>query len=188
MVTKLCRQAGVPHDTTRDVKVIPSFSTNIRRVEAEFTQEEVDRRRAALTDTSPEVNINSLPAEPARITQAVILKMGQLAYYADVRATQLKRSIPRMIDSAILAALTPLKDSVDDLATRVTTCDIRHRETSEVSTLKIKVANLRKDVDYLKATDFTSVMRDADDEDAPKTSGIPPANTGDMQGDGITYS
>uniref|UniRef100_M1DKR7 Polyprotein protein n=1 Tax=Solanum tuberosum TaxID=4113 RepID=M1DKR7_SOLTU len=81
--------------------------------ETEFTREEVDRRRAAPADTSQEVNVDSLQAEaplstpvsepsgipayssssqtpgafsssqPTKITHAMILKMGQLAYSAD---------------------------------------------------------------------------------------------------------
>uniref|UniRef100_M1CDW3 Polyprotein protein n=1 Tax=Solanum tuberosum TaxID=4113 RepID=M1CDW3_SOLTU len=93
----------------------------------------------------------------SRITQTMILKMGQLAYSADVRAARLERSIPEMIDSAIMATLTPLRASVDDLSTRVTAY-------------------------------FISLMRDANDEDAPETSGIPPATTKYVQGDGTTHA
>uniref|UniRef100_M1DAJ7 Putative plant transposon protein domain-containing protein n=1 Tax=Solanum tuberosum TaxID=4113 RepID=M1DAJ7_SOLTU len=70
LVTELCRHAGVPRDPASDIEVTPSSSIYIRRIEAEFTREEDDRKLAAPANNSPEVNIDLLSAETPSSTPA----------------------------------------------------------------------------------------------------------------------
>uniref|UniRef100_M1DFF8 Polyprotein protein n=1 Tax=Solanum tuberosum TaxID=4113 RepID=M1DFF8_SOLTU len=61
-------------------------------------------------------------------------------------------------------------------------CQSRQGELSEVMAFKEDVADMSKDVDYLKSTDFNSLIGKADDLDAPEI----PINTGDVQRDATT--
>uniref|UniRef100_M1DI65 Putative plant transposon protein domain-containing protein n=1 Tax=Solanum tuberosum TaxID=4113 RepID=M1DI65_SOLTU len=92
LITKLCRHAGAPRYTVRDIEFTPSSSIYIRRIEAEYIREKADERRAVPADISLDINVDLLPAEvpgsfsssqPVRTTQAMIMKMGNLSYSTD---------------------------------------------------------------------------------------------------------
>lgn len=68
----------------------------------------------------------------------MILKMGHLAHFANMRATSIKISISWMIDSAIMVALITLWASIDDMNTRFAACEGRQGETFEVTTSKVR--------------------------------------------------
>uniref|UniRef100_M1DUM7 Integrase core domain containing protein n=1 Tax=Solanum tuberosum TaxID=4113 RepID=M1DUM7_SOLTU len=70
LITELCRYARVHRDPANDIEVIPSSSTDIRHIMADFIIVKVDRRRATPVDTSSEVNVDSLPAEASSPTSA----------------------------------------------------------------------------------------------------------------------
>lgn len=77
-----------------------------------------------------------------------------------------------MIETAILTMLNLLRSLVDDLTTRIAVCERSQEKNSEVSTLKVELADMRKYVDYLQSTDFISLLEATDGLDAPMISEI----------------
>ncbi|KAG5605155.1 hypothetical protein H5410_026647 [Solanum commersonii] len=85
------------------------------------------------------------------LTQAVLLRMGQLAHFADYRAARLKSSIAGMIQIALAYAVIPLSATIDSFTARIMVCKRGQGATKEVMALKDAIVALRRDVDQLKS-------------------------------------
>ncbi|XP_049378127.1 uncharacterized protein LOC125842889 [Solanum stenotomum] len=114
----------------------------------------------------------------------MLLWIGHLAHYADVCASKLEATIPGMVERALTAALTPLRESIDALTARTEVCERGQGATHEVMILKAAIVELRKDVDQLKSTDMSMLFGTVEipddlDTDTPAYSDVPPATTGD---------
>uniref|UniRef100_M1DZB3 Putative plant transposon protein domain-containing protein n=1 Tax=Solanum tuberosum TaxID=4113 RepID=M1DZB3_SOLTU len=122
LITALCRNARVPLDAKKDVEVMPITSSNIRKIEAKYLKDQVEKKQTEVATTrstptealllTPALGTSGIsitiatstdtPGSSAAIsrpplTHASLLRMGQMALSADRRAAYLEAVVPSMI-------------------------------------------------------------------------------------------
>ena len=91
-----------------------------------------------------------------QLTQAMIIKMGHLAHFADVRASRVEAAVPGLIEQAIASALAPIRADIAEhrlrieeyglslasLTSRVEECEKKDVDTEELKAMKANIAVL----------------------------------------------
>uniref|UniRef100_M1DFY4 Polyprotein protein n=1 Tax=Solanum tuberosum TaxID=4113 RepID=M1DFY4_SOLTU len=155
LIIKFCRRAGVPRGEKRDVEVTSTSTTNIRHIEAEYTQEEADMRRAALVDASQEVDVDSIPAEASFSSLTYGLSDGALSPFYDCEGYPVGDQADD-VDALAFSEISPSTTKavyVDDVA-----ADESEAETDEEQ-IEVQDETIYGDLHDLEETIVQSVIQ-----------------------------
>lgn len=94
--------------------------------------------------------------------------MQQLSLSTDRQVPSLEASIPGMIRTTLADIVTPLSTTVDALADNIKVCEYNQLYKEEVMALEVVIAELRKDMDYLKSTYISMVIGVVETLDVPE--------------------